>query len=172
MNTSSRKLALALTLAVLCAGSAFGQWKAGDKLPALSGFGLGGVLPANLAGKVVMIDFWASWCGPCKKSFPVLESLHQKYASRGLILLAINVDEDDAKMKQFLKDHPSTFPVVRDSAQKIVESAGVEAMPSSFLVDSSGVIRFAHTGFQEESTPAELTQEIETLLGKGAGATP
>ena len=169
MNTLFRKWMIALAVSAFLAGSACGQWKVGDKLPPLSGFGLGGAVPANLQGKTVLIDFWASWCGPCKKSFPVLDELQKKYAGKGLIILAVNEDEVAAKTDQFMKDHPVSFTVMRDASQKLVEAAGVEAMPSSFLVDSKGVIRFAHTGFKEESTPKELAQEIESLLGNGAG---
>jgi thiol-disulfide isomerase/thioredoxin len=172
MNTSLRRLPVLLALVALFAGSAFGQWKVGDKLPALSGFGLGSGLPANLQGHVVLLDFWASWCVPCKKSFPVLDDLQKKYAAQGLIVLAINVDEDAAKMDQFMRDHPVSFAVVRDASQQLVEAAGVAAMPSSFLVDATGVIRFAHVGFKEESTPERYTQEIESLLADGAGKSP
>ena len=172
MNTSLRRLPVLLALVALFAGPAFGQWKVGDRLPALSGFGLGRGLPANLQGHVVLVDFWASWCAPCKKSFPALDDLQQKYARQGLIVLAVNVDEDAAKMEQFMEDHPVSFAVVRDADQKLVAAAGVEAMPSSFLVDSAGVIRFAHAGFKEESTPAQYTQEIEALLAGSLGKTP
>jgi thiol-disulfide isomerase/thioredoxin len=172
MNTSFRRLAVLLALVTLFAGSALGQWKVGDKLPPLSGFGLGPGLPTDLRGQTVLIDFWASWCAPCKKSFPVLDDLQKKYAGRGFIILAVNVDEDAAKADQFMHDHPVSFAVVRDASQKLVEAAGVAAMPSSFLVDASGTIRFAHVGFKEESTPAEYTKEIESLLANGAGETP
>lgn len=172
MNTSFRRLAVLFAVAALFAGPAFGQWKIGDKLPALSGFGLGAGLPANLQGKTVLIDFWASWCAPCRKSFPALDSLQKQFAAQGLIVLAVNVDEDTAKMDQFMKDHPVSFAVVHDASQKLVEAAGVEAMPSSFLVDAAGVIRFAHAGFKEESTPDEYRKEIETLLAAGAGKIP
>jgi thiol-disulfide isomerase/thioredoxin len=156
---------LAPVVFALLAGSACGQWKVGDRLPALAPFGLSGALPANLAGKVVLLDFWASWCGPCKASFPVLDELQKKYGARGFSVLAVNVEEGPAKMERFLADHPISFPVLQDARQKLVEAAGVEAMPSSFLIDRDGTIRFVHVGFQIESTPAELSAEVERLLG-------
>lgn len=165
MNTSSHRLPIFVAAALLLwAGSSFGQWKAGDALPTLAPFGLEGPRPADLAGKVVLLDFWASWCGPCKASFPILEGLQKKYGTRGFTVLAINVDENAAKMDRFLADHPVSFPVLRDGQHKLVEAAGVEAMPSSFLFDRAGVIRFVHVGFKIESTPEALEKEIESLL--------
>ncbi len=168
MNTSSRSLPILAAALLLWAGSSFGQWTAGDRLPVLASFGLEGPRPADLSGKVVLLDFWASWCGPCKDSFPILDGLQKKYAARGFRVLAINVDEDAAKMDRFLADHPVSFSVMRDGQQTLVEAAGIEGMPSSFLVDRTGEIRFVHAGFRTESTPEELEQEIESLLGPEA----
>ena len=164
MNTSlRRRLVLALTL---LAGTnlAFGQWQVGDRLPAPAAYGLAGRLPANLAGQVVLVDFWASWCAPCKASFPVLDGLQRKYAGRGFTVLAVSVDDDPRKMKDFLAAHPVSFPVVHDARQQLVAAAGIEAMPTSFLIDRAGTIRFAHAGFKPETSPAELAAEIERLL--------
>jgi thiol-disulfide isomerase/thioredoxin len=138
-------------------------WKNGDTLPKLDGLGLEGNVPA-LAGKVVLLDFWASWCGPCKKSFPELDKIQQAYKDKGLVILAVNVDEKADDMESFLKDHPVTFAVVRDAKQKLVAAAGVESMPTSLLVDAKGVIRFQHTGFHGEETVKQLKGEIEKLL--------
>ena len=167
MNTSLRKL-LVLALA-LAAGTnlAFGQWRAGDRLPDPAAFGLAGRLP-NLSGQVVLVDFWASWCAPCKASFPALDDLQKKYAPRGFTVLAVSVDDDAGDMARFLETHPVSFPAAHDAGQKYVAAAGVEAMPSSFLVDRAGTIRFVHVGFHPESTPAELAGEIESLLGAEA----
>ena len=116
------------------------------------------------AGKVVLLDFWASWCGPCKKSFPELDKIQQAYKDKGLVILAINVDEKADEMESFLKAHPVSFAVVRDAKQKLVAAAGVESMPTSVLVDAKGVIRFQHTGFRGAETVKQLTEEIEKLL--------
>ena len=167
MNTSLRKL-LVLAFA-LAAGTnlAFGQWRAGDRLPDPAAFGLAGRLP-NLSGQVVLVDFWASWCAPCKASFPALDDLQKKYAPRGFTVLAVSVDDDAGDMARFLETHPVSFPAAHDAGQKYVAAAGVEAMPSSFLVDRSGTIRFVPVGFHAQSTPAELAGEIEGLLGTEA----
>ena len=168
MNTSSPRLRILAAALVLWAGAACAQWETGAKLPALAPYGLAGTLP-NLAGKVVLVDFWASWCGPCKASFPILDELHKTYGARGFAVLAVNVDEDAAKQAKFLADHPVSFPVVHDAAQKLVAAAGIEAMPSSFLVDRAGTIRFVHVGFKPETTLDELKREIEGLLGPAVG---
>ena len=149
---------------------AVASWKAGDTLPELSGFELEGKLPGKLSGQVVLVDFWASWCGPCKASFPVMESLHKQYRGRGLVVLAINADEKSAAMEKFLKQYPVTFAVVRDAAHKLVAAADVATMPTSFLVDRTGKVRFVHTGFHGEATRKLYEKEIELLLVESDGS--
>jgi len=138
-------------------------WKSGDQLPPLTGFNLEGQLPAT-AGKVVLIDFWASWCGPCKKSFPELDKLQRTFAGKDFLLLAVCVDEKAADMAAFLKAHPVGFAVVRDVQQQLVAAAGVESMPTSLLVDRQGHIRAVHAGFRGPETVQQLTAEIDQLL--------
>ena len=162
---SAPSRAIAALAAALLAIPLLIAWKTGDTLPKLDGFGLEGNVPA-LTGKVVLLDFWASWCGPCKKSFPELDKLQQAYADKGFLLLAINVDEKAASMETFLKEHPVGFAVVRDAQQKLVAAASVESMPTSILVDRKGVIRFQHVGFRGEETIKQLKAEIEKLLAE------
>lgn len=173
MNRYAFSLAAAASAVWLWAApAAQAQWREGSRLPALSSYGLSGTLP-SLAGKVVLVDFWASWCGPCRKSFPELQALSDQYAKQGLVVLGISVDEDAAAMREFLEKHAVTFPVARDGAQKLVAAAGVSAMPSSFVVDRSGVVRFVHTGFFGEKTVEEYRTQIESLLReKGASHAP
>ena len=115
-------------------------------------------------GKVVYLDFWASWCAPCRKSFPALEELHRRYKARGLTVLGVSVDEDAGAMKQFLRQHAVTFPIVRDRGHKLVEAEKISAMPTSLLVDRHGVIRFVNSGFKGAETEAVLRRQIEQLL--------
>ena len=149
-----------LLLTGLTSGAAI---EVGGRLPDLRAMGVAGTVPA-MAGKVVLVDFWASWCGPCKKSFPALERLYQKYRSRGLVIVAISVDEDAAALKEFIAVHPVSFAVVHDVQQRVVAAAEVEAMPTSFLIGKNGKVVAIHHGFDSEKTEAALSQEIEGLL--------
>jgi len=142
--------------------------KQGDPFPDLAAFKLEGNLPSDLKGKVVLVDFWASWCGPCKQSFPVMEELHQRYGGKGLVIIAVSVDEKKSEMEAFLKKGHASFTVVRDVGQKLVEKAGVATMPSSFLLDREGKIRFAHSGYRGEETRKKYAEEIESLLKQAA----
>jgi thiol-disulfide isomerase/thioredoxin len=139
-------------------------WKTGDSLPELSGFQLEGKVPSDLKGKVVLLDFWASWCAPCKASFPAMNDLQKKYADQGLVIIGINVDEKSAAMEKFLKGTPASFTTVRDAGHKLVSAADVATMPTSFLVDRSGKIRQVHTGYNGNSTKQQYQKEIEELL--------
>jgi len=163
---SSRKNSwMWLLVIMLSAGVASAVLKEGDALPALQPAQFEGNLP-DLGGKVVLLDFWASWCGPCKKSFPELEKIYASYKDRGFVILGVNVDEDSAAMHQFLENHAVSFPIVRDKDQSLVGTAGVESMPTSFLIDRSGKIRSLHNGFRGEETVNALRQEIEKLLNE------
>lgn len=161
-NRKTRLLALLLGFALVFSASA--SIKVGDNFPELAGYKLEGKLPDALKDKVVLIDFWASWCGPCAQSFPVMEELQKTYGSQGLVIIAVSVDEKKADMEEFLKSHSVSFIIVRDAAQKLVQQAGITAMPSSFLMDKNGKVVFAHTGFHGSATKKQYEQEIQSLL--------
>ena len=139
-------------------------WKAGMALPALNQFGLEGSLP-NLKGKVVYLDFWASWCGPCKISFPILNRWQETLGPKGFTVLGVSVDETAAAMQGFVAKTHVGFPIVRDAAHKLVEVADAGTMPTAFLIDRAGTIRYVHSGFRQQDE-AELAQKINGLLGK------
>jgi cytochrome c biogenesis protein CcmG/thiol:disulfide interchange protein DsbE len=120
---------------------------------------------ASLKGKVVLIDFWASWCKPCKEEMPVLERLHKKYGDKGLVVVGVSVDKDLAKAKEFVARNGVSFPIVHDAEHAVASRYAPAKMPSSFLVDKTGVIRFVHEGFQAGDAAA-LTSEVESLLAK------
>jgi thiol-disulfide isomerase/thioredoxin len=163
MNTSLLKK---LTVAALLAGTFFtasAALKVGDTLPDLASFQLEGKLPGALKGKIVVVDFWASWCLPCAKSFPVLDELQKKYGDR-VVVLAVNIDEKKANMDKFLAKHSVSFTVVRDAEQKFVAVAEPATMPTSFILDGAGKVRFLHNGFHGEDTRKEYLSEIESLL--------
>lgn len=140
-----------------------GPLKPGDTFPELSKFGIEGALP-DTKGKVVLVDFFASWCGPCKDSFPVMQELHRTYADKGLIIVGINLDKKKADMEEFLKRHPVDFSIVRDGANRLVSEIKIPTMPTSFLLDREGKVRSIHRGFKGAETGRNYAQEIEALL--------
>jgi DsbE subfamily thiol:disulfide oxidoreductase len=119
---------------------------------------------ADFKGHVVLVDFWASWCAPCKQSFPALNSLHQEFHDVGLEVVAINVDEDAKSAHEFLAGKSPVMTVLFDPRGKSPEAFKVEGMPSSFLIDRDGHIRFRHQGFTEK-TRADFRREISLLIG-------
>lgn len=104
---------------------------------------------ASLKGKLVYVDFWASWCVPCKQSFPWMNEMQAKYADRGLHVLAINVDARTADAEKFLLQVPAKFQVAFDAAGVTPKQFAVIAMPSSYLIDGEGRIVYKHAGFRE-----------------------
>jgi len=161
-------LALGAYAATALAGSK--GLKAGDSFPDLASFNLEGKLPADLKGKVVLVDFWASWCGPCKESFPVMDQLSQKFAKDGLVILAVNLDDDKAAMDDFLKDHKAGFTVVRDASKKLVGAVNIPSMPSSFLLGPDGKVVAVHKGFHGKETADAYEKEISGLLNAPVAA--
>lgn len=165
--TKTNRLSLSILGAVVAtaflACVAMAAPKAGDMFPDLQKFGLEGTLP-DLKGKVVLVDFFASWCEPCKASFPIMQALHKDYAAKGLVILAVNVDEKASDMADFLKKHPADFAIVRDAQHKLVSEIKIKSMPSSFLLDAQGKIVAAHAGFKGEETRKKYISEIESLL--------
>jgi cytochrome c biogenesis protein CcmG/thiol:disulfide interchange protein DsbE len=121
----------------------------------------------SLQGKVVLVDFWASWCGPCLQSFPWMNGLHARHAGDGLVILAVNVDQDRALADAFLKQRPPQFRVEYDAKGALAQAFGVEAMPTSFLIGRDGTVRARHAGFRDKQR-AGREQEIELLLKERA----
>ncbi|MFZ2725515.1 MAG: TlpA disulfide reductase family protein [Methylococcaceae bacterium] len=117
----------------------------------------------QFAGKVLYVDFWASWCAPCRVSFPELNKLHEKLKAQGFEVIAINLDEDKAGAEKFLKEIPVNFTVLRDSTGEWSDQFVVESMPTSFIIDKKGVVAHIHHGFTTADV-AELEQKIKTLL--------
>lgn len=113
----------------------------------LSEIGGGELSLGELQGQVVLVDFWASWCGPCRESFPWMNAIQQRYMDDGLVVLGINLDQDAAAAESFLKTVPANFTLVRDPDARLLEAFGLIGMPSSYLLDRQGRIRATHTGF-------------------------
>ena len=116
-----------------------------------------------LRGQVVYVDFWASWCGPCRRSFPWMNEMSQKYGDRGFKVVAINVDKKRADADKFLAQLPASFPVVFDEAGTSPAAFGVKGMPTSYLIDVRGNVVVVERGFLEGSR-GELEERIKALL--------
>lgn len=119
----------------------------------------------QFAGKVVYLDFWASWCAPCRTSFPLLNKLHEKLKAQGFMVLAVNLDEDKANAEKFLKEIPVSFSVLRDADGSWSDKYGVESMPTSYIIDKQGVVQNIHRGFASDDIK-ELEAKITALLAK------
>ena len=161
--------ALVLTALALVAPSLRAETKVGDVFPALdpaSLVALGGAEIPATAGKVVLVDFWASWCAPCKASFPMMSRLHQDFASRGFVVAAIGVDEKPAAAAAFARKLAPRFATLHDRDQKLVKQVVVPTMPTSYLVGRDGRVRFMHSGFHGDVTERDLRKQIEALLAE------
>ena len=119
------------------------------------------------AGKVVLLDFWASWCSPCLQSFPWMNELQQKHGGEGLVVLAVNLDQDRKLAESFLGKTPANFRVEYDASGDIARQFEVRTMPTSFLIDRRGNVRVRHAGFKEKHRQ-EREQQIVQLLEEPA----
>lgn len=141
------RVARRLVACSLVLGASLAQ--AGDAPGAAPAFDLPGARLADMRGKVVYVDFWASWCAPCRKSFPWMNALQQRHAAAGLQVVAINVDEKREDAAAFLAKVPAGFAVAYDPAGATPKAYGVKGMPSSALVGRDGQLLWIHTGFNE-----------------------
>ena len=157
-------LILCLPLVVRAAGVSTGQLAPPVELPSLSQPGQSIAL-ADFRGKVVYLDFWASWCGPCRLSFPQLQRLRDEFGPADFEVLAVNVDEFEPDAITFLQEIPVTYPVIRDAAGDSPALYGVLGMPTGYLIDREGIVRKVHQGFRK-SDGEKLRQEIAELLAE------
>ena len=119
------------------------------------------------AGKVVLLDFWASWCSPCLKSFPWMNELQKKHGADGLVVLAVNVDQDRKLADAFLGKTSAQFKIEFDPNGTVARQFDVQAMPTSFLIDRQGKVRVRHAGFKEKNRE-QREQQIAQLLKEPA----
>ena len=118
---------------------------------------------SSLRGRTVYLDFWASWCGPCRQSFPWMNALHQKYGAAGLTVVALNVDQKRDAADRFLRDLPAQFRIAYDAQGAAPRAFGIKAMPTSILIDPAGMVTLIHDGFRDEDK-AELEDKIRAAL--------
>jgi cytochrome c biogenesis protein CcmG/thiol:disulfide interchange protein DsbE len=173
-------LAVVASAAVACGGSAGGEGAgaatAGSGTPkhellnnpapdfsADSVNGKGKVALSQWKGKVVLVDFWATWCQPCQKSFPKLEELRVKYAASGFEIAAISEDDEQNGVKEFGSSYGAKFPLLWDKDKSLANKWHPPNMPSSFIVDKKGVVRFVHLGYHD-GEEKEIETELKSLL--------
>ncbi len=175
-------MALVLTAPVVACGGGAGE-TTGDATPAAQGGlvgkrapdfavasaanGKGKVALSKLRGKVVLVDFWGTYCEPCKKSFPKLQDLNTKYAASGLRIVGISEDDADDKeaIPGFANTYGAKFAVGWDEDKSIAKSYKPETMPTSFLIDKNGVVRYAHVGYHD-GEELVVEKEIKELLAR------
>ena len=116
------------------------------------------------AGNVVVVDFWASWCVPCRRSFPWLNAMQAKYAEQGLVVIGVNLDAERAAADEFLAVYPADFRVYFDSERQLAKEFGVEAMPSSYVIGRDGSVVASHLGFK-----VKKQDEYEAVLVDALG---
>ncbi len=151
-----KSVSLAL-MCILTAGLAHSEELSGKPAPGCTLTSFAGAEPRDLLhfkGKVVYVDFWASWCGPCAQSFPYMNKLHREYQSKGLEIVGVNLDEEPQEAQAFLTKTPAQFTVLADASGACPQAYGVKAMPSSYLIDRQGIVRHVHLGFK----PGEAEQ--------------
>ena len=157
----SPSIFLALIITVLFSGNTIaGKPAPNFSLPTLDG---GTVELAKHKGEVVYIDFWATWCPPCRKSFPWMEEMHKKYEDLGLKIIAISLDGKRAPVELFLKSMPASFTIAHDPQGKSADTYKLKGMPTSYLIDRDGNIQSSHTGFRE-SDKQKLEKHMKKLL--------
>jgi cytochrome c biogenesis protein CcmG, thiol:disulfide interchange protein DsbE len=156
----------AVGFVVLQGRKGFGP-KAGDPAPPLRLPAVGGpeVDLRSFAGRVVLVNFWATWCPPCVEEMPSLEKLHRTLGPRGLVVLGVSADEDEAALLSFLKRVPVSFTVLRDPGGRVAASRyRATGYPETFVIDGAGVIREVFVGPAQWDTPAAL-DHFRGLLG-------
>jgi thiol-disulfide isomerase/thioredoxin len=156
---------IAVMLAAALGASSASALEKGAPAPQFDLQGLDGAVKlAKLQGKVVYVDFWASWCGPCRQSFPWMNEMQAKYGPRGLQIVGINVDAKSEDAKTFLAATPAKFTIAFDPKGATPRQYGIKGMPSSVLIGPDGKVLLEHSGFREADR-AELEAKIQSALG-------
>jgi peroxiredoxin len=151
MLTTSTLLKRCAMAAIVLASTAFAaSGDASGAAPAFTLTSLSGQ-PSSLSaykGQVVMINFWATWCGPCQQEMPLLDQMYKKSKPAGFTLIGVNVDKEAAAVKELLARKPVSFPVLLDPANQVSKAYHVDEMPSTVIIDRKGQIRYIHRGYK------------------------
>ena len=153
-------------IVLACLESGYAATQVGDKFPLLDAGTLVGGTPPTTDGQITLVDFWASWCAPCKLSFPRYAQLYAKYQTRGLVIVAVSADESQTAFEAFVKRESPPFSTLRDKTHQLVSQVKVPAMPTCYLLSRDGRVRFIHQGFHGTATEQDIRREIELLLAE------
>lgn len=168
MRKSTLRLGVGAALWLLLASASALALAPASHAPALSGPYLnrsGSLSGEELKGKVVYVDFWASWCGPCRASFPVLDKLYGQHKDQGFVVVGINQDDQAGDARSFMARLPVGFPLIADPEHRLAEAFDVKGMPSAVLIDRKGIVRHVHRGFRS-GDEKDIAARIEKLLGE------
>lgn len=162
-NPITRQLLAIAAMALLGSAPALAV-EPGQSAPAFELPGASGPLSLNtFKGKTVYLDFWASWCGPCKQSFPWMNEMQARYGAQGFQVLAVNVDQKPGDAQAFLSANPARFEVAFDASGKVPRQYAIKGMPTSVLIGPDGQVIQVHSGFKDEQR-AELEAAIQKAL--------
>ena len=163
--TKMKNLLLGLTLSVLAATSLASSELTGQAAPdfALKSSSGANVRLSEYRGDVVMVNFWATWCGPCRQEMPLLDELYSRYERVGFSLLGVNIDDDSRKAMNMVSELGVSFPVLFDARKEVSKLYRVEAMPVTVLIDREGTVRYVHHGYKPGYEDKYLDQ-IRSLL--------
>ena len=159
-------LRIALAVALVAAASMGFAVEPGAAAPDFRLMPFAGTKSASLSdyrGKVVLVDFWASWCGPCRQSLPLYNNLQADFPAGDFAIVAIGLDEDTADALAFLREHPIKYTALQNPKGDVAQAFGLKGMPSSYLIDRNGVVRYRHIGFEPRDIDA-LKREIAALI--------
>jgi peroxiredoxin len=117
----------------------------------------------SLKGQIVLVNFWASWCGPCRKEMPILEQLNRQFHNKGVTLIGVNVEPNSAAAADWLKATPVSFPILFDTDSKVSKLYQVEGMPNTVILDRKGNVRYIHRGYQP-GAENEYLDQIRALI--------
>lgn len=168
MNVQTKKFtgAFLLTLAFLF-GASFSVYAASVSGPApdftLKSLDGKNLKLSEMRGNVVLLNFWASWCGPCREEMPLLNKIHEKYEPLGFTVLGVNVEDDSDAAKKFIAQRPVDFPILLDNTNKVSKLYDVIAMPTTVVIDRDGNMRFLHQGYKS-GDEAEYHKMVKKLV--------
>lgn len=168
-RTSRVGFSMALLLAITLFSMSAIALDRGARAPEIGMRDLGGneVTIASLRGRVVVVDFWASWCEPCADSMPVYQRLYDTYRERGLTVIGVSQDQRVENARTFASRHRLSFPVVFDEGHAIANRYAPPRMPTSYMIDRAGVVRHVHAGYRS-SDATELESQVQALLAQPA----